>query len=56
MHLGIKEIVFQPADGAEQAGLKEVADRMTREALANMEQAQEPVAAIASEGGNGKHE
>ncbi len=45
---------FQPGDGAEQAGLREMAERMTREALANMEQSKEPVAAIAAEGGNGK--
>jgi uncharacterized membrane protein YqiK len=56
---------FQPGDGAEQASLKEMAERMTREALVNMEpgnmepvnleQSQEPTAAIAAEGGNGKH-
>jgi hypothetical protein len=31
-----------------------MAERMTREALANMEQSKEPIAAVAAEGGNGK--
>ena len=45
---------FQPGDGVEQSALREMADRLTREALANMEQGIEPVAAIAAEGENGK--
>ena len=45
---------FQPGDGAEQASLKEMADRMTREALLNMEPAKETIATVAAEGGNGK--
>ena len=45
---------FQPADGAEQASLQEMADRMTREALVNMEQGKETVATNAAEGGNGE--
>jgi uncharacterized membrane protein YqiK len=47
---------FAPADGAEQSSLKEMAERMTREAFLNMSQGQEPVAAVVAEGGNGKHQ
>jgi hypothetical protein len=45
---------FLPADGAEDESLKEVSDRMTREALTNMDEGKEPAVAVASEGANGK--
>ncbi len=45
---------FLPADGAEDESLKEVSDRMTREALTNMEEGNEPAVAVAAEGANGK--
>jgi len=44
---------FLPGDRAEQSSLKEMADRMTREALATMEQGKEPAEAIAVAAGNG---
>jgi uncharacterized membrane protein YqiK len=47
---------FALADGAEQSSLKEMADRMTREALLNMDQGKEPATVVAAEGGNGKHQ
>jgi len=45
---------FQLADGAEQANLKEISDRMTRQAMANMEPVKEPAELIAAGGSNGK--
>ena len=45
---------FLPADGAEDESLKEISDRMTREALTNMDEAKEPAAGAAAEGANGK--
>jgi uncharacterized membrane protein YqiK len=45
---------FLPADGAEEESLKEISDRMTREALTNMEEHKEPAVALAADGANGK--
>ena len=45
---------FQLADGAEQANLQEISERMTREAMANMEPVKEADETIAAGGSNGK--
>jgi hypothetical protein len=45
---------FQLADVAEQANLQEISERMTREAMANLEPVKEAAEAVAAGGSNGK--
>lgn len=45
---------FQLAEGAEQANLQAISDRMTREAMANMEPAKDAAEIVAAGGSNGK--